>query len=209
MKKPGLILLGAGGHAHACVDIIEQHGRYEIAGLVGMLEEVNSISLGYSVIASDRDLPELAKSCRYALVTVGQIGSAENRMRLYRLAVELGFELPAIVSPLAYVSRHAVIGAGTIVMHGAIVNAGARLGDNCIVNTRALIEHDAAIEDHCHISTGAILNGNVRLGAGSFVGSGSTIRERVALGKACVVGMGVAVRHDQPDGARFVGKGKS
>jgi sugar O-acyltransferase (sialic acid O-acetyltransferase NeuD family) len=209
VKKPGLILLGAGGHAHACVDIIEQHGRYEIAGLVGMLEEVNSISLGYSVIASDRDLPELAKSCRYALVTVGQIGSAENRMRLYRLAVELGFELPAIVSPLAYVSRHAVIGAGTIVMHGAIVNAGARLGDNCIVNTRALIEHDAAIEDHCHISTGAILNGNVRLGAGSFVGSGSTIREGVALGKACVVGMGVAVRHDQPDGARFVGKGKS
>jgi sugar O-acyltransferase (sialic acid O-acetyltransferase NeuD family) len=209
VKKPGLILLGAGGHAHACVDIIEQHGRYEIAGLVGMPEEVNSISLGYSVIASDRDLPELAKSCRYALVTVGQIGSAENRMRLYRLAVELGFELPAIVSPLAYVSRHAVIGAGTIVMHGAIVNAGARLGDNCIVNTRALIEHDAAIEDHCHISTGAILNGNVRLGAGSFVGSGSTIREGVALGKACVVGMGVAVRHDQPDGARFVGKGKS
>jgi sugar O-acyltransferase (sialic acid O-acetyltransferase NeuD family) len=209
VKKPGLILLGAGGHAHACVDIIEQHGRYEIAGLVGMLEDVNSISLGYSVIASDRDLPELAKSCRYALVTVGQIGSAENRMRLYRLAVELGFELPAIVSPLAYVSRHAVIGAGTIVMHGAIVNAGARLGDNCIVNTRALIEHDAAIEDHCHISTGAILNGNVRLGAGSFVGSGSTIREGVALGKACVVGMGVAVRHDQPDGARFVGKGKS
>ena len=208
MKKPGLILIGAGEHAHACVDVIEQHGRYEIAGLVGMTEEVNSISLGYSVIASDRDLPELVKVCRYALVTVGQIGSAVNRMRLYRLAVELGFELPAVVSPLAYVSRHAVIGAGTIVMHGAIVNAGARLGDNCIVNSRVLIEHDATIADHCHISTGAILNGNVRLGAGSFVGSGSTIREGVTLGKASVVGMGVAVRHDQPDGARFVGNGK-
>lgn len=202
----GLILLGAGGHAHACIEVIEQHGRYEIAGLVGMPEEVNSSRLGYSVIASDRDLSELAKAYRYALVTVGQIGSAENRMRLFRLAVELGFELPAVVSPLAYVSRHAVIGAGTIVMHGAIVNAGARLGDNCIVNTRALIEHDATIEDHCHISTGAILNGNVRLGVGSFVGSGSTIREGVALGKASVVGMGLAVRHDQPDGARFVGK---
>lgn len=208
MSRPGLILLGAGGHAHACVDVIEQHGRYEIIGLVGMPEEVNSISLGYSVIASDRDLLKLAKACRYALVTVGQIGFAVNRMRLYRLAVELGFELPAIVSPLAYVSRHAVIGAGTIVMHGAIVNAGARVGDNCIVNTRALIEHDATIEDHCHISTGTILNGNVRLGAGSFVGSGSTIREGVALGKASVVGMGVAVRHDQPDGARFVGNGQ-
>ncbi len=208
MSKPGLILLGAGGHAHACMDVIEQHGQYEIAGLVGMPEEVNSRSQGYSVIASDCDLPELAKTYRYALVTVGQIRSAENRVRLYRLAAELGFELPAIVSPLAYVSCHAAIGAGTIVMHGAIINAGARLGGNCIVNTRALVEHDATIEDHCHVSTGAILNGNARLGAGSFVGSGSTIKEGVALGKACVVGMGLTVRHDQPDGARFVGKGK-
>ena len=208
MSKPGLILLGAGGHANACIDVIEQHGQYEIAGLVGMPEEAKSEILGYSVIASDRDLPELAKSYRYALVTVGQIGSAENRIRLYRLATELGFEMPAIVSPLAYASRHAAIGAGTIVMHGAIINAGARLGANCIVNTSALVEHDATIGDHCHISTGAILNGNVRLGAGSFVGSGSTIREGVALGKACIVGMGVAVRRDQPDGARFVGNGK-
>ena len=209
MTKPGLILLGAGGHAQACMDVIEQLGRYEIAGLIGMPEEVNSRILGYSVIASDSDLPELAKSYRYALITVGQIRSPENRVCLYRLATELGFQLPTVVSPLAYVSPHAVIGAGTIVMHGAIVNAGARVGDNCIINTRALVEHDATIEDHCHISTGAVLNGNVRLGAGSFVGSGSTIREGVALGKACGVGMGAVVRHDQPDGARFGGNGKS
>lgn len=208
MSRPCLILLGAGGHAHACIDVIEQHGQYEIAGLVGMPEEVKSKVLGYSVIASDRDLPELAKTYRYALVTVGQIRSSENRMHLYRLAAELGIELPTIVSPLAYVSRHAAIGAGTIVMHGAIVNAGARLGDNCIINTRALIEHDAIIEDHCHISTGAILNGNVCLGAGSFVGSGSKIKEGVVLGRSCVVGMGLTVRHDQPDGARLVGDRK-
>jgi sugar O-acyltransferase (sialic acid O-acetyltransferase NeuD family) len=208
VKKPGIILLGAGGHAHACMDVIEQHGRYEIAGLVGMAEEVNSRRLGNFVIASDGDLHELAKTYLYALVAVGQIGSAVNRMRLYGLATELRFKLPAIVSPLAYVSRHAVVGTGSIVMHGAIVNAGARLGDNCIVNTNALIEHDVIIEDHCHISTGAILNGNVHVGVGSFVGSGSTIREGVVLGKACIVGMGAGVRYDLPDSTRFVGNGK-
>lgn len=208
MKRTDILLLGAGGHARACMDVIEQQGQYEIAGLVGMPEEVNARNLGYSVIASEDDLPELAKAYRYALVTVGQIGSAENRMRLYQLAVELGFELPTIVSPLAHVSRHATVGAGTIVMHGAIINADARLGNNCIVNTKALIEHDATVEDHCHISTGAVLNGNVRLGVGSFIGSGSTIREGVAIGRACIVGMGAAVRHDQPNGTRFVGSGK-
>lgn len=208
MSKPGLILLGAGGHANACMDVIEQHGQYAIAGLVGMPEEVKSERLGYSVIASDSDLPELAKSYRYALVTVGQIRSPANRIRLYQLATELGFELPAIVSPFAYVSRHAAIGAGTIVMHGAIVNAGARVGDNCIINTRALVEHDATIEGHSHISTGAIVNGSVRVGIGSLVGSGAKIKEGVTIGKACVVGMGLTVRYDQPEGALVVGTGK-
>ena len=48
---------------------------------------------------------------------------------------------------------------GTIVMHHALVNAGAKVGANCIINTKALIEHDAVVEDHCHIATAAIVNG--------------------------------------------------
>lgn len=209
MSKPNLILIGAGGHAHACIDVIEQHGQYRIAGLVGLAEEVHVQHFGYSVIATDYDLLELAKEYQYAFITVGQIWSPDGRMRLYQQATELGFQLPAIIAPTAHVSRHATIGAGSIVMHGAIVNAGARVGINCIINTRALLEHDATAEDHCHISTGAILNGGVCIGAGSFVGSGSIIKEGVTLGKGCVVGMGLSVRHNQADHARFVGNDKT
>lgn len=209
MSKPNLILIGAGGHAHACIDVIEQHGQYQIMGLVGMPEEMHARHLGYSVIATDNDLPQLAKECQYALITVGQILSPDSRIRLYQQAAKLGFQLPVIVAPTAHVSRHASIGTGSIVMHGAIVNAGAKVGVNCIINTRALLEHDATVEDHCHISTGAILNGNVHIGAGSFVGSGSIIKEGVMLGMGCVVGMGLSVRHNQSDYSRFVGNDKS
>lgn len=208
MSKPGLILIGAGGHAHACIDVIEQHGQYQIAGLVGTVEELHAQHLGYSVIATDSNLAELAKAYQYALIAVGQIRSAESRIRLYQQATEIGFQLPAIIAPTAHVSRHATIGAGTIVMHGAIVNAGARVGSNCIINTRALLEHDATVEDHCHISTGAILNGDVCIGTGSFVGSGCIIKEGVTLGKGCMVGMGLPVRHNLADHARFVGDDK-
>lgn len=209
MSKPKIILIGAGGHAHACIDVIEQHGQYQIAGLVGMPEEMDTRHLGYPVIATDNDLPELAKGYQYVLITVGQIHTPDHRIRLYQQATSLGFQLPAIIAPSAHVSRHAAIGAGTIVMHGAIVNAGATVGNNCIINTRALIEHDATVEDHCHISTGAILNGNVSIGAGCFVGSGSVIKEGVTLGKHCIVGMGLAVRHNQSDHARFLDDKKS
>jgi sugar O-acyltransferase (sialic acid O-acetyltransferase NeuD family) len=203
MIKSNLILIGAGGHANACIDVIEQHGRYQIAGLVGMPKEMNTQQLGYTVIATDDEMTELAKEYQYAFIAVGQIQSPDNRMRLYQLAVRLGFQLPIVIAPTAYVSRHATIGAGSIVMHGAIVNGGAKVGDNCIINSRALIEHNAAVGDHCHISTGAILNGNVKIGVGSFVGSGSVIKEGTSLGKGCVVGMGISVRHNMMDHARL------
>ena len=209
MSKPKLILIGAGGHAHACIDVIEQHGQYQIAGLVGMSEEMHTRHFGYSVIATDGDLPQLAKDYQYALITVGQIQTSDHRIRLYQQATELGFQLPVIIAPSAHVSCHATIGSGTIVMHGAIVNAGARVGNNCIINTRALLEHSATVEDHCHISTGAILNGDVHIGTGSFVGSGCVIKEGVTLGEGCVVGMGLSVRHNQADHARFVGMDKT
>ena len=205
MSKPKLILIGAGGHAHACIDVIEQHGGYQIAGLVGRPNEMHVQHLGYAVIATDNDLAALSKAHQYAFITVGQIQTPDHRIRLYQRATELGFQLPVIIVPTAYVSRHATIGPGTIVMHGAIVNAGARVGCNCIINTRAVIEHDSMVADHCHISTGAIVNGDANIGAGSFVGSGSVIREGVTLGQRSVVGMGLSVRHNLVEYGRFVG----
>lgn len=205
MSKPDIILVGAGGHAHACIDVIEQHGQYRIAGLVGMPAELNTRHLGYSVFALDSDLPKLLKEYKFALIVVGQIRSPSNRIRLFQQAIDLGFQFPVIVAPTAHVSCHATIGLGTVVMHGAIVSAGASVGQNCIINTRALIEHDAKVGDHCHISTGVILNGDVRIGAGSFVGSGTVLKEGVSIGNSCLVGMGLAVRHNQSDNARLLG----
>lgn len=205
MIKPSLILIGAGGHARSCIDVIEQQGHYQIAGLVGLPDQKQTQHLGYAVIATDDDLPALVKTHLYALVSVGQIQTADHRIHLYQYATQLGFQWPVIIAPTACVSRHAMVGVGTVLMHGVIVNAGVRVGNNCIINTRTLIEHDTVVEDHCHISTGVILNGDVSVGAGSFIGSGSLIKEGVTRGQGCLVGMGLTVRHNLSDHTRFVG----
>ena len=208
MSKPSVILIGAGGHARACIDVIEHLDTFDIAGLIGNEEELQHECLGYRVIATDSDFPKLAKQYQYALITVGQIESALVRQRLYDQALAIGFKLPTIISPTAHVSRHAVVGDGTMVMHGAIVNAGAKVGSNCIINTNALIEHDAIVADHCHISTGAIVNGAANIGLGSFVGSGSTIKQGITLGNNCVVGMGIAIRHHHAENSRILTSNK-
>jgi len=176
--KPKLILIGGGGHCVSCIDVIEQGGVFEIAGIID-----NAISqgtlLGYPFLGGDEDLPQLRSSYDHALVTVGQIKSPTVRSRLYDKVRSLEFELPAIVSPRAYLSRHATIGAGTIIMHDVLINARASIGRNCIVNTKALIEHDAQVEDNCHISTAAIINGASIIKTGSFVGSNAVTKEAV------------------------------
>ncbi|MCD4822979.1 MAG: NeuD/PglB/VioB family sugar acetyltransferase [Phycisphaerae bacterium] len=175
MNKPEIILLGAGGHCRSCIDVIEQQGCFSIAGIVGRPDaNTDDAILGYPILGTDDDLPELRQRYKHAIITVGQIKSAAVRVRLYQKLVELGFELPVIVSPLAHVSPHAQAGAGTVVMHQVIVNAGAGVGVNCILNTSCLVEHDAIVGDHTHISTAAVVNGSVRVGARSFVGSNAT-----------------------------------
>lgn len=205
MTRPTLILIGAGGHAHSCIDVIEQQGRFQIAGLVGLSEEINNRLMKYSVVGKNDDLSKYVNIYKNALITVGQIKNAEQRAILYELALKTGFIMPVIVSPFAYISSYANIGNGSIAMHGSVVNADVNIGNNCIINTRALIEHNSSIGDHCHISTGAIVNGNVNVGSRTFIGSGSIVKEGISIGKNCVIGMGVTLRHNLPDHSFFTG----
>jgi sugar O-acyltransferase (sialic acid O-acetyltransferase NeuD family) len=196
MQKESILLVGAGGHARACIDVIEQEGRYAIAGLIGLAHEIGTRILGYPVTGTDGDLPALLKSTSSAIVAAGQIQSPELRIGIFQILKECGYQLPVIVSPHAYVSPHAMLGEGTIVMHGAVVNAGAEIGSNCIVNSQALIEHDVRVGNHCHISTAAVLNGDVWVGPGSFVGSNACVRQGIRIGERCMIRMGERVLAD-------------
>ena len=204
MKK-SLILVGGGGHCKACIDVIEQERRFDIAGIVDVPEKLHQKILSYEISAIDDHLPWLVKEYENFLITLGQIKTPEKRIKIFQTLKELGAKLPVIISPLAYVSKHARIGDGTIIMHHALVNAGVRIGRNCIINTKALIEHDATIGDHCHISTGAVINGGVKVGSGTFFGSNAVCREYIEFGENTVIGCGTRIIKDIPPGSLTFG----
>lgn len=181
MTKQEIVLVGAGGHCRSCIDVVEKEGRFWILGLIDRPyipvapHHLSDQPLGYPVVGTDEKLDVIRRTCANALITIGQIKSCQIRMSVYNRLKELDFSLPTIVSPLAYVSRHATVGEGTIVMHQAVVNAGASVGHACILNTKSLVEHDAAIGDHSHISTAAAVNGGAVVGRRSFIGSHATV----------------------------------
>ena len=199
-----ILLVGGGGHCLACIDVIEAEGKHKVAGIVERNGESGSPVLGYEILGNDDNLTELIKKYPIALITVGQIKSADLRMKLFYSLKEMGTQMPIVLSPHAYISKHTTLLEGTIVMHGAIINAGSSIGENCIINTQALIEHDAVVESHCHISTGAKVNGGVFIGKESFVGSGTVIHEGVKIGEKSVITAGSIICKDMPLGTFYL-----
>jgi len=174
-----LVLIGGGGHCKSCIDVIEQSAEYEIAGILDKKENMGKAVLGYEIIGSDEQIEVLADKGFNFLITIGQIKTSQIRKKLYQQLIRVNASIATIISPLAYVSKHALIGKGTIIMHDALVNASANIGENCIINSKALIEHDVVIENHCHISTAAIVNGGAVIKKGSFFGSNAVSKEYV------------------------------
>ena len=173
--KRKLLLIGGGGHAQSCIDVIEQTDAFNIIGLFDVAEKVGLSVSGYPIVDTDDHIGDYIADDVSFLITLGQIKSAALRKKLYTRLKELKADIATVVSPLAYVSAHAKIGQGTIVMHHAFVNAGAVIGENCILNTKSLIEHNAVIGDNCHIATAAVVNGDAKIGDESFIGSNAVV----------------------------------
>ena len=73
MSNPGLLLIGAGGHAKSCIDVIEQENKFKIIGLVGSPNEVGTHVLGYEVLGTDDILLEYFNLTNFALIAVGPV----------------------------------------------------------------------------------------------------------------------------------------
>lgn len=191
--KREIVLVGGGGHCRACIDVIEQENKFKIAGIVDVKERVGEKVLGYKIIAGDHELTKLTKSFGYFLITIGQIKSVDKRVEKFTLLKRYSASFPTIASPLAYVSKHAAIDEGSIILHGAIIGPGVRIGKNCIINTRVDIEHDVKIGNYCHISTGCTVNGDCSLGSKIFVGSNTVINQGVSITDDIIIGSGSVV----------------
>jgi len=191
--KPNLVLIGGGGHCVSVIDIIENGNEYNILGILDSNILENNI-LGYKILGDDSLIPELVNENTYFLITVGQIKSYSTRKKIAEILTENKAKLATIISTLAYVSKHATIGEGTIIMNGAVVNAKTTIGKNCIINTKSNVEHGVSIGDFCHLSTCAVINGDSVIGNGTFIGSNATISNDVSIKENSIISAGKFIK---------------
>lgn len=203
-RKQKIVVFGAGRHAKVVLDVLEQAGRYTVTGLLDHSRELfGTLRWGRKVLGgSDRFDMLQAKGVTGLIVA---LGDNRERQSVYDNAVKAGFELVSAIHPSAQLGGGVVIGPGTLVVAGAVINVDAEIGANVIVNTGATVDHDCRIGAHAHISPGAHLAGNVTVWELAHIGIGAVVLPNLTLGRACVVGAGAVVRKSVPAGAVVVG----
>jgi len=189
-----IVLIGAGGHAKTCVDVIEQEKKFKISFLLD--KQIKKKKLFKYNIIKEEKFTNSKKKIKYIFIAIGQIKDSKIRETKFNKFKKLGYSFPIIKSPNAYVSKNSNIKEGTLIAHGCIINSGVDVGHNTIINNRVLLDHDVSVGNNSHISTGAIINGNVKIGSNTFIGSGTIIRENVTIGKNCIIGAGLIIKKD-------------
>ncbi len=199
--KDTIVILGAGGHARVLIELIKLVNVYEIYGIVDPLLDKGSRVEGIRILGGDEVLQEIInRGINNVCIGVGSVKDTRTRKGLYEKCKSMGFNIPYLIHPTAYVSKTAKISEGCQIMAGVIIQTKTFIGNNVVVNTGAIIEHDCHIENHVFIAPGAVISGGVKIGEGSFIGSGAIIIQGIKIGKNAVVAAGAVVVRDVPDG---------
>lgn len=198
IKPNKLICVGAGGHAQSVLGcILESFDDIDVALIDNDKKKHNSHIFGVGIIGDDTLIPELVNNgFNSFLITVGVIKPSPTRQHIYKNLLDLNLNPYTFISPYAYVSSHAQIGHGSVIMPNVAINAGAIIGDNCIVNTGCVIEHDAIVKDHCHIAPGAVICGAASVDKNSYIGANAVVNQTLRIGRDTIVGSGAVVTKD-------------
>ena len=207
MTAPELILLGGGEHARVVADAARSApGAWTVLGIVDPDRADRTVELLRLAHLGDDDALAArlrAAQARRAPWLVNAIGAGAARRRVAtRFA---GAQWATIVHASAWVSPHARLEPGAVVLAGAVVNAGATCGPHSIVNTGAIVEHDVSLGAFVHVAPGAVVGGGAAIGDGAFIGLGARVRDHVVIGADATVGMGAVVVDDVPGGATVIG----
>ncbi|WP_251493652.1 acetyltransferase [Otoolea muris] len=198
-----LVIIGASGHGRVAADVARRRGYREIVFLDDNRELRNCGK--YPVIGTAADFRRLVDEMRIPSEFFVAVGNAGIREALQKKLEYAGGTPVTLVHPDAVIGDEVRIGAGSVMMAGAVINPGTVIGGGCIINTSSSVDHDCMLGDYVHIAVGAHVAGNVVIGNAAWIGAGATISNNLRICDRCVIGAGAVVVSDIRKRGKYVG----
>lgn len=185
-----MILIGAGGHALSLAEFA--------SGIIDgyLANEANSEMVGEWLGKDDEGSELAAKGHLFHMAYIySGLPRMESRKKLIDKYLKMGCRFQTIISPTAVITSKSIIGEGSAIMQGAIINR-AVLGENCVVNSGAIVEHDCVIGDNTFIGPGAVVGGFTTIGSNCFIGLGARIGNGIHIADNISVAMGAIINRN-------------
>ncbi|MBU3178164.1 NeuD/PglB/VioB family sugar acetyltransferase [Clostridium estertheticum] len=184
-----LLIIGAGGHGRVVLETAELEGRWDNINFLDDRTDVD-IVLGHKIIGKMDDYKRLKDQYEYAIVC---IGNNEKRLELIKEILKVGYKVPVIVHPRAFVSKYSDIGYGSVILAEVVINTGAKIGMGCIVNINSSVDHDCVVEDGAHVCSGAVVRSMCKVGGLSYIGAGAVVKSGTVLKEKFVLQDGTVI----------------
>lgn len=185
-----LLIVGAGGHGRSVLEAIRLAARHDVVGFIDDSAQAASSVWGVPLAGTSADLPRLLEMADNIFIAVGNNAA---RQHLTEIAMRLGYKLPKVVHPAAFVSPSATLEDGCAIMARATVNTEAHLCRGSIVNCGAVVDHHARVGEFGHLGVNACMAGGTQLGKGAWMQAGSCIGYGVHLPGGVVLAPGQGV----------------
>lgn len=149
-----LLIVGAGQYGMVAKETAESMNCFE---QIDFLDDNNPIA-----VEKISQYEEFVKDYKYAIVA---IGNSAFRLELTEKLKNSGYTIATIISPLAYVSKSAVINEGCIVEAMSVVNTESVIGKCSFISAGAVVNHNSVIGEGCHIDCHATVKSNATVEA--------------------------------------------
>lgn len=194
-----VFLLGGGGHGRVVLDALLSSG-VNVDGVLDPDLKVGDQVFGVPVMGDDNFLDQVAPTDVLPVNGLGANPWVRTRKRLFEDLKTRGFSFNTVRHPSAVIGRECVLGEGSQIMAGAVLQNRVRIGDNAVINTRASVDHDCVIGAHTFVAPGVVLSGDVLIGESAFIGAGAVVLPGIEIGANVVIGAGAVVTKRIPDG---------
>ena len=191
MPSPSnLIIVGAGGHALSVGDAALSAG-WTVVGFYSPDGTGPASILG--PVLSSLDSLELSNTAFALGIGTNHVRETVARDISRRFAQT---EIVSVVHATAWVSPHATVHPGAVILAHTSVGPGSTVGRGALLNTGASLDHESSLSDYASLGPGALTGGNVSVGERTMIGIQAGILQGVTVGSDCVVGAHSLVNSD-------------
>ena len=209
MARTAVVIYGAGHLGRQIYHHVKHHCA-ESAKVLGFIDDTKGA--GHEVIDGQLTLGSLTEALQQAALqpasvhlvfAIGYTNMMQRRAALDRV-LAAGYQLFTVVHPRAVIEPGAELGAGCVVLAGAVIDQQVKVGAACFIDINVRLTAGTQVGCNNYFSSGTATGSRVQVGDDCFFGMDCTITTDVKMGSHLFVNAKTLVPRDVGDNLKLV-----